>query len=206
MSAASCADMSSSDENELCEPLHLLPEGVRALHLRNLPAKYRSEALRKLGSGPCPSKAGFPTPQRPDARPPHRTESSDERNELKAEMHAVEARLQAETAKRHEVELEFMALQVKAAAQIQHQELSSASRAHVELTALQLRLDALHAAQLFTDDELYLLEDYIGVYVALKSTDDAPSEELKKRAARRNSRLRTTSSMSYRCSPVPFSA
>ena len=39
-----------------------------------------------------------------------------------------------------------------------------------QLAALQTRLEALHAAQLLTDDELYALEDMVADYLDLKAS------------------------------------
>ena len=76
----------------------------------------------------------------------------DERREMKAEMQAQRVEMRAEMDAKMEAHSQ--------AAKLREQQVATRATA-AELITLQARLEALSAAQLLTDDELYLVEDII---------------------------------------------
>ena len=92
------------------------------------------------------------------------------RSEAKAEKAELEAKMQVEKAElRKEMAAEKAELREEFEAKLENltpKEAISAER----LTALEARLEALHAAQLLTDEELFSLEDCLADYIEVKAS------------------------------------
>ena len=114
------------------------------------------------------------TQQRLQIEREDKLESKLESQRLQMETKLESQRLQMEA------KLEQVAQQAKAATDAKSQllELQQAI-SESQLTILSTRVEAMHAARLLSDEELFHLEDSVGDYIGLRSSREPPIEELR---------------------------